>query len=115
MSVFEDINRTTDKASNIGERYVRASHQYFKLKLFQQLTLSLSMVAKVMVIGAFIFGGLVFVSIAGAIELSHAVDSYALGFLLIGAIYLVLAMFIYLLRAKFNAYIIKKTGHKFFN
>ena len=115
MSVFEDINRTTDKASNIGERYVKASHQYLRLKIFQQLTLSLSMAAKVLVIGAFIFGGFVFISIAAAIELSHAVESYALGFLLVGGIYMLLAILVYLLRFKFNAFIIKKTGRKFFS
>ena len=47
MSVFEDVNHTASKVSHIGERYIRASHQYFRLKIFQQLTLSLSLVAKV--------------------------------------------------------------------
>lgn len=115
MSVFENINRTTDKASMIGERYAKASHQYFKLKVFQQLTLSLSMAAKVMVIGAMVFGGLVFVSIAAAIELSRSVGSFGLGFFLVGLIYFALGLLTYLLRSKFNYYIIKKIGVKFFN
>ena len=115
MSVFNDINHTTERASQIGERYIRASHQYFKLKVFQQLTLSLSLVTKVLAVGSLLFAGLVFLSIAGAIELGNAVNSYSLGFLLVGLIYVVISILIYLLRAKFNAYIIKKVGLKFFN
>ncbi|WP_179351977.1 phage holin family protein [Winogradskyella vidalii] len=115
MSVFEDLKHTTEKTSDIGERYVRASHQYFRLKVFQQLTISLSMAAKVLVVGTLLFGGLVFLSIAGAIELGNALNSYSLGFLMVGLIYLVIALICYLLRKKFNAFIIKKVGLKFFN
>lgn len=115
MSVFEDINHTKNKATHIGERYIKASHQYFRLKIFQQLTLSLSMVTKVLVIGSLMFAGLVFFSIAGAIELGNVVNSYSLGCLIMGAIYIVIALIMYALRAKFNAFMIKKVGSKFFN
>ena len=115
MSVFEDISNTTDKASNIGERYIRASHQYFRLKVFQQLTLSLSLVTKVLIVGGFLFAGLVFLSIAACIEIGKSVGSYSQGFLWVGLIYIVISILIYLLRAKFNSFIIKKVGLKFFN
>jgi hypothetical protein len=39
MSIFEEINNTTNKATKIGERYMR-THNIFELKGFQQLTLS---------------------------------------------------------------------------
>ncbi|MBU2929484.1 hypothetical protein [Winogradskyella psychrotolerans] len=115
MSVFNDINHTAEKASQIGERYIRASHQYFRLKIFQQLTLSLSLVTKVLAVGSLFFAGFVFLSIAGALELGNWAGSHALGFLLVGLIYVVLSILIYLLRSKLNAYIIKKVGPKFFN
>ncbi|MDN3492352.1 hypothetical protein [Winogradskyella bathintestinalis] len=115
MSVFSDINNTTEKASHIGERYVKASHQYFKLKVFQQLTVSISLLAKVLAIGILLFAGLVFFSVAGAIELSNALDSYSLGFFLVGLIYILVSIIIYLMRAKFNPFIIKKLGPKFFD
>ncbi|MBF8150770.1 hypothetical protein ITJ86_12735 [Winogradskyella sp. F6397] len=115
MSVFDDINQTTSKASHIGERYIRASHQYFRLKIFQQLTLSLSLVTKVLAIGSLLFAGLVFLSIAAALEIGDALDSFALGFLIVGFVYVLLSVIIYLLRAKFNTMIIKRVGLKFFN
>lgn len=115
MSIFEDINDTTNKASNIGERYIKASHQYFRLKIFQQLTLSLSLIAKIVAVTGFLFAGLVFMSIAASIELGKAVESYSLGFLLVGLIYLVISIIIFMLRSKLNTYIIKKVGLKFFS
>lgn len=115
MSVFENINNTTEKATNIGERYIKSSHQYFKLKIFQQLTLSLSLMAKILAVGVFLFAGLVFLSVAASIELGEVVGSYSQGFLLVGLIYIVLAVLIYILRAKFNTFIIKKAGSSFFN
>ncbi|WP_340155009.1 hypothetical protein [uncultured Winogradskyella sp.] len=115
MSVFEDINYTTEKASNIGERYIRASHQHFKLKIFQQLTLSLSLMAKVLAVGSLLFAGLVFLSVSGAMILGKTLNSYALGFLIVGLIYIMISIIIYKLRAKFNTIIIKKVGQNFFN
>ncbi len=115
MSIFEEINNTTDKATKIGERYIKTSHQYFRLKVFQQLTLSLSLATKVLAVGSFLFVGLVFVSIAGAIELGNAVNSYALGFLLVGLIYFFFSIVMYGIRSRFNSYIIKKVGFKFFS
>ena len=115
MSVFNDINHTTEKASQIGERYIRASHQYFRLKIFQQISLSLSLVAKILAVGSLLFAGFVFLSIAGALELGNIYNSHSLGFLLVGLIYVVISLIIYLMRSKLNSYIIKKVGHKFFN
>ncbi|NRD20497.1 hypothetical protein HNV08_10600 [Winogradskyella eckloniae] len=115
MSVFEDINQTTEKASNAGERYIKSSHQYLRLKIFQQLILSLSLMAKVLAVGSLLFAGLVFLSVAGAMELSRLLQSHSLGFLLMGLIYIAMAILIYLFRAKFNSLIIKKVGPNFFN
>lgn len=115
MSVFEDLNYTTEKATDIGERYIKASHQYFKLKIFQQLALGISTIAKLFAIGMFLFAGLVFMSVAASIEIGKALGSYPLGFLLIGSIYTFLTLLIYTLRGKLNTYILKKIGAKFFN
>ncbi|MBU2919890.1 hypothetical protein KO504_00925 [Winogradskyella psychrotolerans] len=115
MSVFDDLNHTASKVSHIGERYVKASHQYFRLKIFQQLTLSLSLVTKVLAVGSLLFAGLVFLSIAAALEIGNALNSYALGFLIVGVAYVILSLIIYKLRTKFNSFIIKKVGLKFFN
>ena len=34
MSVFENLHNTTDKATDLGEKYIKTSRQYFRLKIF---------------------------------------------------------------------------------
>ena len=115
MSILEDINNTTDKASEIGERYIKTSHQYFKLKIFQQLTLTFSMLTKALIIGGLALIGIVFMSVALAIKLGKVLDSTTLGYLAVGFIFVVMAIIIYGFRAKINALIIKTLSLKFFD
>lgn len=115
MSVFNDINNTTDKASEIGERYLKTSHQYFKLKVFQQLTLTMSLLAKILLIGGIAFIGIIFLAVALAIELGNVFESLVLGYLSVGIIFLAVALIIYSLRAKINRTIIKTFSLKFFD
>jgi len=114
MSVFDDVNQTTNKASDIGERYIKTSHQYFRLKIFQQLTLSFSMIVKAVIVGTLSYLALLFFSIALVVVLSNALDSIVVGCLIVGLIYLVLALIMYMLRSKINKFVIRKIGSKFF-
>ena len=114
MSVFDSLSDTTDKATSIGERYVKTSHQYLMLKIFQQVTLSMSLFAKVMLIGVLLFVGLIFSSVALAMAIGDAVGNIATGYILVGGIYMILAIIVYMLRTKINTLIIKKIGKNFF-
>ena len=114
MSVFDSLNNTTEKVTDIGERYIKTSHRYLKLKIFQQLTLTLSLAAKVLLIGGLLFVGLIFCSIAAAIELGEAFNSLALGCLTVSGFYIALAIIIYTLRGHLNKIIIKNIGQTFF-
>ncbi|HLV39585.1 hypothetical protein [Xanthomarina sp.] len=115
MNVFNSIGETTDKATDIGETYFKASHQYLKLKIFQQLTLSVSMVTKLVVIGAFLFLGLIFCAVATAMAIGEALENLLLGYLIIGAFFLFTAILIYWSRAAINKIVLQKIGDKFFS
>lgn len=115
MSVFESLGETTDKASDIGEKFIETSHRYYKLKIFQQLTFSVSMIVRLMSVGAFVFVGLIFAAIAGAMAVGNALNSMPLGFFLIGVLFLLAAIIIYSKRQDINKLIIEKLGAKFFS
>lgn len=114
MSIFDDVNQTTNKASDIGERYIKTSHQYFRLKIFQQLTLSFSMIVKAIIVGLLCFVGLLFFSVALVVELSKIYDSLIIGCIIVGSVYLLFALIMYLLKARINKFVIRKIGSKFF-
>lgn len=114
MSVFESINNTANKASDIGERYVDKSFEYFKLKVFQQLTYTISMAGKALIIGAVLFIGLILLSIAAAIAIGQALGNVALGYLIVGALFFIAAIVIYKVRYLIDGKIISKIQVKFY-
>ncbi len=114
MNVFESINNTSRKASDIGEDYVDKSFQYFKLKFFQQLSYTMSMLGKALIIGAVLFIGLIFLAVAGAIALGEYLGDVALGFLIVGFGIMILGLIIYTMRQLIDAKIINKIQSKLF-
>lgn len=114
MSIFESINNTSNKASDIGERYFDRSFEYFKLKVFQQLTYTISMIGKALIIGAVLFIGLILLSISAAIAIGDALQNIALGYLIMGAAFMIIGLIIYKVRYVVDAKIIEKFQTKFF-
>ncbi len=60
MGVIDSLNETSDKAVDIGETYYRKTREYYKLKIFQQLTQTMGLFCKMILIGSFVFIGFVF-------------------------------------------------------
>lgn len=115
MSVFDSLGETADKATDTGEKFFKTSHQYFKLKVFQQITFSISMIAKLITIGSFVFIGLIFGAIAGAIAIGNALGSLSLGYLIVGLIFILVGVVIYFNRSSINKVVLEKLGSKFFS
>lgn len=114
-SILESINNTSDKAVDIGEKYIKDTQEYYKLKVFQQLSVSLSMVAKVLAIGGLLFIGLIFMAFALAFALGELVGNVALGYVIVGAIFLLLSGLVYVKRSFINHKIISKLSTRFFD
>lgn len=113
--IFESINNTTDSASEIGEKYLKDTREYFRLKVFQQLTISISMVAKALIIGGILFIGLIFLAIAAAIEIGNRVESIPLGYVIVAAFFLLFGAVVYYKRKIINKKVIELMSPKFFN
>ncbi|MBR9914409.1 MAG: hypothetical protein GYB32_06200 [Algicola sp.] len=115
MTVFESLNQTTDKATDTAETYIKTSQQYLKLKVFQQLTISLSLVTKLTIIGGLATLALIFIAVAGAIEIGEALGNLALGYATIALLFVLLAIIVYYLRHLIDKKIIKVISTKFFD
>lgn len=114
MNIFESINNTSDKAADIGEKYFDKTREYVKLKIFQQVSYTVSMVGKALIIGAVLFIGLIFMAIALAIYLGHLLGYVFLGYLIVGAFFLIVALIIYKTRHLIDEQIINKIQTKIF-
>lgn len=115
MSVFKSLENSSVQARNIGEKYLKASHKYLKLKIFQQLTLSLSLVIKFFTIGSFVFLAFMFLAITAAIAIGKALESLTMGCLIVSGILILLALLIFFLRKAIERIVIKAISIKFFD
>ena len=114
-NIFESINNTTDSATEIGEKYLNDTKEYFRLKIFQQLSVSISLIAKALMIGGLLFIGLIFLSVAVALAIGNWLDNVALGYIVVAAFFLILGALLYMQRTIINKKIIEKLSPKFFN
>tara|TARA_R110002073_G_scaffold72537_1_gene177107 strand:- start:71255 stop:71602 length:348 start_codon:yes stop_codon:yes gene_type:complete len=115
MNVLESINNSTSSVIKSGKNYVKYTEEYLKLKIFQQLTLSFSVLVKIAIVGGFIFLGLIFLAIAGAIAIGDLIGSIPLGILIVGLSLIVLAVIAFAIRKNIDKTIIKKFSESYFD
>ena len=115
MTIFESLNNTTDKAVDSAEKYLQTSRAYLRLKVFQQITLSLSLVVKMAIIGVFVMLAVIFTAVSAALAIGKALDNISLGYLIVGACFLLLALVIYYLRKHIERKLIAIMSEKYFD
>lgn len=115
MSPLSSISKASSKFLNEGEQYVQKSETYYKLKIFQQLTITLSTFTKILIIGSLLFIVFVFLTVAGAIALSDLLGSLVYGCLLISLFVGFITLLIYLNRKRIDKVIIRKMSKTYFN
>lgn len=115
MGIIESINETSDKVLDAGEIYVKKSEEYIKLKVFQQLSVSLSLVTKALIIGGLLFIGLFFLAFALALAIGEWLGVLALGYLIVASFFLIVTAIVYVNRHLINKKVIKSLSIKFFD
>lgn len=114
MSILDSVNETAGKATKTGEAYAKATQEYYRLKVFQQLSLQLSSILKIALMGGLLFLAMVFFTVAGAITLGEYLENMALGLVLIGGFLVLVALVVLLLRKQLETGVIKKLSAVFF-
>jgi hypothetical protein len=115
MTVFESINESSNEAVDKGETYLKKSHEYYRLKVFQQLTSSVSLVFKAFIIGSLALIGLMFLAVASAIAIGNQLDSQPLGCVIVGFVFLLISGLLYAFRKHINNKVIQSMAKTFFN
>ena len=115
MGIAESIGETNKKATDLGEKYLKTSYEYYKLKIFQQLTLTISMVFKAILIGSFLIIGLGFMALALALYVGETRGSYAQGFIIVGLVFIVFSFIAFLFKKRVNNFVVNLLSEKFFN
>lgn len=115
MNIIDSLNQTSDKAFDVGEEYYKKTQEYYKLKIFQQLTSSIGMFCKVAAIGSILFIALTVLVVAGIIALGAYLESMVLSCLVIAGVLLLVGMLTYRYRRRIDTMVIQKISKQFFD
>jgi len=115
MGVIDSLNETSNRAIDVGEVYYKKTQEYYRLKVFQQLTMTTGMLLKMAVIGGLAFLALIFITVAGVVFLANILNSMVGACLIAGALFIVLLVLAYVFRRKIDNMLVRKLSDKFFN
>lgn len=113
---FEELKENTEDIQEQIQAYIQSNVSYYKLWGFKVAMKSTTMILKFTLIFLCLSMVLLFCSIAGALAIGKYFDSYCLGFLIIGGIYLLLSGLLFTIRDKFfEGSVLEKFSEIFFN
>ncbi|NNE77515.1 MAG: hypothetical protein HKN31_10640 [Pricia sp.] len=110
-----ELKKDLTEASADVRSYLENSEEYLELKVFKVLMQFLvsSLHTGLVSLGAIFM--LFFLSIGVALALCEALDSYYLGFIMVGGFYVLITIVIYMFRKKFNGPILRKFSTLYFD
>lgn len=112
---FEELKENFAEAEASAKSYIESSRQFYKLKGFKVLMKAVLVFAKIASVVVMLVMALLFLSLSAAYWIGTELDSTALGFLVIGAFYILLGTLIYLMRHKLAKPLLKKFSEFYFD
>ena len=113
---FEELKEHTEDIQKQAQSYIENSVAYYKLWGFKVAMKSTTMMLKFALIAMSLTMVLFFFSVAGAFAIGEALDSYALGFLIVAGFYLIVSILVFLIKDKIvEGPILEKFSEIFFN
>lgn len=97
---FEEIKENAEDLKQEVKNLIDVNLKYYKLWGFKILMKSTTMMMKLVLLGIMLMIVTIFFSIAAALGIGYWLDNFAYGFLIVGLIYLVLAIVVYYVQDK---------------
>ncbi|MCG2610397.1 competence protein [Flavobacterium sp. SM15] len=113
---LEKLKENAEEIQENVKAAIESTAAYYKLLGFKIATKATVILFKMLLMAVFFLMALVFISIALALYLGDYYGNVSLGFLIVGGIYFVFVLFVYLLKDKIaETSILKKFSTVFFN
>lgn len=113
---FEELKENSEDLLIQAKAFLESNVSYYKLWLFKATMKSTTMLLKLFLLSIMLVIVTLFVSIAAAIGIGYALDNMAYGFLIVGAIYLILSIIVYKIQDDIvEGPILRKFSEYFFN
>jgi len=113
---FEELKESTEGIREQAQAIIESNLAYYKLRTFKMAMKSTTMILKLALIATCVLMVMLFLSISLAFCLADYFSSYAVGFLCVGCIYLIVSLLLIVMRDKvIEGPLLKKFSKLFFN
>lgn len=92
---FEEIKENAEDLRQEAQKLIDANLKYYKLWGFKMVMKSTTMMLKIFLLAIMLMIVTIFFSIALALGIGYWLDNLAYGFLIVGGIYLIMAIVVY--------------------
>ena len=114
--MLEELKENVEDIQENTKAFIESNIAYYKLWGFKVAMKSTTLIFKFLLIAICLVIFLLFISVAGALAIGNALDSYVLGFLAVAGIYLMAAFLLFLVKDKIvEGPILEKFSEIFFN
>lgn len=98
MPLNEEIKENFNEIKADARAFLDHNVDYYQLLGLKITSKAFGFILKIFLLALFLSIALLFISFAGAFAIGAALDSHTLGFLIIGGIYFIFSLLVYLLR-----------------
>lgn len=92
---LNDLSENIEGLNKSTQEFLEKNYEYYRLSLFKKLTKGTTSMITFMIMGAVLFGALLLLTFAIALFLGEWLGNLALGFLLLGLFYILVAVIVY--------------------
>ncbi|MGS2761392.1 phage holin family protein [Sinomicrobium sp. M5D2P9] len=92
---LHSISENAEGLSKNTQEFVEKIYAYYKLSVFKKLTKGITSMIIFMLVGAMLFGAMLLITFALALFIGTWLDNLALGFLIVGGVYILTALIVY--------------------
>ncbi|HMB61659.1 MAG TPA: hypothetical protein VKN36_01205 [Eudoraea sp.] len=111
---FEELKKDLMEAEADMRSYLENSEEYLELKIFKVLMQFLASTLQTVLVGLGILFTLLFLSLGVSLALCEVLDSYYVGFILVGGFYVLATGLIFIFRKKLNGPMLRKFSTMYF-
>lgn len=90
--MIDEIKENVSEVNKNTKKFINASVDYYRLKAFKLLTMSITSLSKLLITGFILVIGVFFISLAISIGLGDLLDNHFFGYLIVGCFYLLVAL-----------------------
>lgn len=112
---FEELKQDFSEIDKDVSSFVEHSLEYAKLRSFKVSMVLVTYFVKVLLVGLLSFLTLIFLSLAASYAIGDALQNTLYGFIIVGSLYLVLAIIGYYLRERLNKPILRFFSNYYFD